>query len=88
MLLAELRRERAVKNPGPSAKPKSDPLSLIPSGLRDFDGAAAFLGTTPRHVRRLWQERRLAGIKVGKAVRFSEADLHAFVERHRVEAVR
>jgi len=75
-------------NPGSSGKPKSDSSSLIQSGLHDFDGAAAFLGTSPRHVRRLWQERRLAGIKVGRAVRFSEADLLAFVERHRVEAVR
>ena len=57
-------------------------------GLLDFDGAAAFLGVTPRAIQRLWQERRIAGVKVGKAVRFTESDLLAYIERHRVEAVR
>jgi len=59
-----------------------------PEGLHDFDSAAAYLNTSPRHVRRLWAERRIAGVKVGKAVRFTEADLLRFIERHRVEAVR
>jgi len=57
-------------------------------GLLDADAAAAFLSISPRHVRRLWQERRLAAVKVGKAVRFREADLIDFIERQRVEAVR
>jgi len=62
--------------------------TLDPGCLLDFDSAAAFLSTSPRHVRRLWQERRIAAIKVGKAVRFRRADLLAYIERHRVEAVR
>jgi len=76
-----------VDNQG-TAAPANRAERRHPDGLFDFDGAAAFLSTSPRHVRRLWAERRLAGIKVGKAVRFTEADLLRFVERHRVEAVR
>jgi len=57
-------------------------------GLLDFESAAVFLSTSPRHVCRLWQERRIAAVKVGKAVRFTRADLLAYIEHHRVEAVR
>jgi excisionase family DNA binding protein len=56
--------------------------------LLDFEGAATRLGTTPRHVKRLWAERRIAGVLVGRKVRFTEADLLAYIERQRVEAVR
>jgi len=56
--------------------------------LLDFEGAAMRLGTTPRHVKRLWAERRIAGVLVGRKVRFTEADLLAYIERQRVEAVR
>jgi excisionase family DNA binding protein len=59
-----------------------------PEGLFDFDAAADFLAVPPRHVRRLWQERRIAGVKVGRAVRFTEADLLSYVARQRVEAIR
>ena len=61
-----------------------------PSGehLVDDEGAASYLGTTPRHVRKLWAERRLAGVKVGRLVRFRRQDLDAFVDAHRVDAVR
>ncbi len=50
--------------------------------------AAIYLGTSERHLRRLWQERRVAGIKVGRRVRFTVEDLDAFIERNRVEALR
>ena len=56
--------------------------------LRDFDGAAEFLGVTPRLIRELWARRELAGIKVGRRVRFSEEDLLDYVKRRRVEAKR
>ncbi len=56
--------------------------------LVDFDGAAAFLATSPRHVRRLWAERRLTGIRVGSKVRFRIEDLVDYVERQRVQAIR
>jgi hypothetical protein len=32
--------------------------------------------------------RELSGTKVGKRVRFSDADLIAYIDRHRVKAVR
>lgn len=50
--------------------------------------AAEWLQTTPRHVRELWQRRELGGVKVGRLVRFREADLLAYIERQRVVAVR
>jgi excisionase family DNA binding protein len=58
------------------------------SGLLDYEGAARFLGVSPRLVRELWQRRELTGIKVGRRVRFTRADLNDYVTRHRVEAVR
>jgi excisionase family DNA binding protein len=58
-----------------------------PLGLFDFDGAAELLRTTPRHVRRLWQERRIGGCKIGRKVRFTAQDLIAFVESNHTEAL-
>lgn len=56
--------------------------------LLGYPEAAAFLGTTERHVRGLWQQRRIAAVKVGRLVRFDPADLAAYRDRHRVEALR
>lgn len=58
------------------------------AGLLDYEGVAEYLGTTPRHVRRLWAERRLTGIKVGRMVRFAPADLDRYIAAQRVKAVR
>lgn len=56
--------------------------------LLDLAQASAYLGTTERHVKRLWQERRIAAVKVGRRVRFTEVDLDAYIEKHRHEALR
>jgi len=56
--------------------------------LLDDQGAADYLGTTRRHVRKLWAERRLPAIKVGRLVRFDQRDLDAYIKARRVEAVR
>ena len=56
--------------------------------LLDKAGAAAYLSTTERHIERLWTERRIAGTKIGRKVRFRQRDLDAFIERSRVEAIR
>jgi len=56
--------------------------------LLDYETAAAYLAVSERHVRELWAKRRLAGIKVGRSVRFLEADLDAFIVSNRVSAVR
>jgi excisionase family DNA binding protein len=46
------------------------------------------LNTTPRHVRRLVFERRIAYRKLGRYVRFHPDDVAEFVAAHRVEAAR
>jgi excisionase family DNA binding protein len=48
--------------------------------------AAERLNTTPRHVRRLVFERRIAYRKLGNYVRFYPDDLAEYVAAHRVEA--
>ena len=54
--------------------------------LYDKKGAAHYLNTTERHVRRLAQDRRLAHVKVGHFVRFRRSDLDRYLERRRVLA--
>jgi excisionase family DNA binding protein len=46
------------------------------------------LNTTPRHVRRLVFERRIAHRKVGRYVRFHPDDVAEYIAAHRVEVVR
>jgi excisionase family DNA binding protein len=50
--------------------------------------AAERLNTTPRHVRRLVFERRIAYRKLGNYVRFHPDDLTEYVAAHRVEVAR
>ena len=65
-------------------------LLALPAGRHDelFDkgGAAHYLQTTERHVRRLAQEKRLAHVKVGHFVRFRRSDLDRYLESRRVLA--
>lgn len=61
--------------------------TVTESGLLTYEEAAAWLGTTPRHVRHLWATRQLAAVKVGRLIRFDLGDLIRFTERNRVEAV-
>ena len=56
--------------------------------LLDYEEAAAYLSTTPRHVRELWARRQLAAVKVGRCVRFTKGDLDAFIAANRVGAPR
>ena len=56
--------------------------------LLDYEGAAEYLCTTPRHVRKLWETRQLTAIKVGRCVRFAITDLDAFIATNRVAAIR
>lgn len=57
-------------------------------GLLDMSRAAHYLGTSERHLRRLWQERRVTAIKVGRRVRFTRPDLEAFIDANRHKTVR
>ena len=52
--------------------------------LLSVDQAADRLGTSPRFIRRLIAERRIAFAKLGKHVRIDSADLDAFVAAGRV----
>jgi excisionase family DNA binding protein len=54
--------------------------------LLTTEEVAEWLCTTPRHMRRLVFERRIAYRKVGRFVRFHPDDLVEYVAAQRVEA--
>jgi excisionase family DNA binding protein len=60
----------------------------MPNQLYTVEEAAQRLNTTPRFVRRLIAERRIAFTRLGRHVRISGADLDDFVTLGRVEALR
>lgn len=57
-----------------------------PGELLDVDGAADYLGTTPRHIRRLVEERRVPFTKLGPGrsarLRFDTAKLDSWLVEH------
>jgi len=53
--------------------------------LLSVQDAAAELGTPVRFVRRLIAERRIRFHKIGKYVRISSTDLHAFITAGAIE---
>ena len=53
--------------------------------MMTVDEAADRLGTSPRFIRRLVAERRIAFTKLGRHVRLSSTDLDAFIRSGRVE---
>jgi excisionase family DNA binding protein len=50
--------------------------------------AAPYLGTTPRHIRRLVSDHSLSHDKVGGRVRFADVDLDVWLDSRRVESGR
>ena len=56
--------------------------------LLSVSQAAERLGTSPRFVRRLIQERRISFVRVGRHVRLDPAVVDEFVRRGTVPAVR
>lgn len=50
--------------------------------------AADYLGTTPRHVRRLVSDHQLSRYKVGGRNRFADVDLDAWLDGRRIESGR
>jgi excisionase family DNA binding protein len=56
--------------------------------LLTTEEAAERLNITPRHVRRLVFERRIAYRKVGRFVRFHPDDLAEYIAAQRVQVVR
>jgi excisionase family DNA binding protein len=53
--------------------------------LLTMEEVAERLNTTPRHVRRLVCERRIAYRKLGRYVRFDPADVDEYIAANRVE---
>ena len=53
--------------------------------LLDINQIADQLGVTPRFICRLVAERRIPFCKLGKFVRFDEAEIVAWVDDHRIE---
>jgi excisionase family DNA binding protein len=53
--------------------------------LLTAEQVATLLGTTPRHVRRLVFERRIAYRKLGRCVRFHPDDVAEYIAANRVE---
>ncbi len=58
------------------------------TNLYDKSGAAAYLNTSIRHLERLWTERRITGVRIGRKIRFAQRDLDAYIEANRIEAMR
>ena len=56
--------------------------------LLTVEEAADQLGTSPRFIRRLIAERRIAYVKVGRHVRLALTDIEAFIARGRVGPIR
>ena len=54
--------------------------------LLTVDQAAERLGTTPRFIRRLRAERRIAVVKLGKHIRIDSTDLDAYITAGRQES--
>jgi len=50
--------------------------------------AAAYLGTSVRHVRRLVSDHELSRYKVGGRNRFADVDLEGWLESRRVDGTR
>ena len=53
--------------------------------LLTVEQAAEYLGTQPRFIRRLIEERRIGYTKLGRFVRLQRDDLEAFVAAGRVD---
>jgi excisionase family DNA binding protein len=67
------RRRRATR-------PSSGTTEPTRPSLVDREAAAALLGTSARHIRRLAQERRIPYYRIGGKVRFSVVELEAWVD--------
>jgi excisionase family DNA binding protein len=62
-------------------------MTAVDDELMTSKEVAALLRQTERFVRRLVAERRIAYVKVGRAVRFEESAVVAYIEANRVAPV-
>lgn len=58
---------------------------LLPQNLLSVEGVASYFGVSPSTVRWLVFTKRLGAYKIGRRLRFSEADLISFLESNRKE---
>jgi excisionase family DNA binding protein len=68
-------------------RPPSDSRKKHLRVLLDGAEVATVLRTTPRHVRRLVEERRIPFVKVGRFIRFDPDDVEAWLISCRVGAI-
>jgi excisionase family DNA binding protein len=66
-----------TRRPGPSTPPAH-------RRLVDIDVLAEWLATSPRHVRRLVEERRVPFVKVGHFIRFDPDDITLWIDEQKV----
>lgn len=52
---------------------------------RDLRYAGAFLGISPHTVRQLARRQQVGHYRIGRRLIFKDADLQAYLDRHRVE---
>jgi len=52
------------------------------SVVLNIEQLAKHLSTTPEHVQKVWKQCDRGAAKVGRSVRFNEADLNAHIQRH------
>ncbi len=83
--IAEKHRARRRSTTHPDAQEGS--MSETGTPYLTVPGAATYLNTSVRFVRRLIAERRIAFHKVGAHVRIAVVDLEAFVQGGRVEPI-
>jgi excisionase family DNA binding protein len=62
--------------------------STVPEGLLDWEGAAAYLGTTVRHIKTLTREGKVDHVRIGRKIRFTRAGLDGFITRNTTRAMR
>jgi excisionase family DNA binding protein len=85
MKVAVVNRRKPEEPTTPSA-PENAPRSRPRRPPIDVDSAALYLGTTPRHIRRLIADKRLSSVKVGGKTRLLPDTLDAFLAAHTVHA--
>ena len=61
------------------------PINEVEPLLYDKEEAATYLHTTVRHVERLVEQGVIGHSRVGRFVRFTEADLQNYLDRTHVE---
>jgi excisionase family DNA binding protein len=78
--------------PATNGSRSEDPATTVHFGRRrllDIAATADYLGTTPRHVRRLVEQRRISFLKLGDGrsarLRFDTKKLDAWLDEHTFE---